>query len=343
MVPPYNPNEIIDSIVNAPISPSAREIAGDLVDAWIQENGEFDAQYETLAVESPWYLWLDSNTLLVGVMDRIAKDELGPFGCEWKSAKEPQKNKDGRDSAYWNEEVWLQGISTGTQVAIYGLALYEACFVLPNGRVWVREKIDNPRIMVRAAVKSSPVVFWPTNREDGVFSYPNAYLKKVRGALLSKAAQIRAARETTLLPWALPGNHCTNRFRKLCPYYEKFCIEGLHPADKPKTIFDESDPGFAGVKAAFAGCTQDEINDPYNVIFSASSYDTSQQCPERYRILTGGYDEKEQDAALDTGTGMHIGLSSYYRQSMRRIQGTHEHKRIQRNMQKPLDTMTRKR
>ena len=311
----YNSEDIIESIVNAPIAPSAKEIAGELVDAWIEENGEFDSQYETLAVESPWYLWLDSHTLLVGVMDRIARDEQTIFGCEWKTTAEPKKNKDGSDSAWHNEEKWLEDISTGTQLAIYGLAMREGTFVLPD-RKW-QPKLLNPRIMVRAAVKSSPVIFWPTNREDGVFQFPDVYLDKVSRALLSKAAQIRAAREAKHIPWALPGNHCTNRFRRLCPYHEEYCIKGKNPFDRPRTVFDESDPGFAGVKAAFEGCTKDEINDPYIVIFSASSFDTAQQCPERYRLLVGGYIQKEPDANLDIGSGLHIGVASYYRQGMR--------------------------
>lgn len=311
----YNSEDIIESIVNAPIAPSAKEIAGELVDAWIEENGEFDSQYETLAVESPWYLWLDTDTLAVGVMDRIARDKVGIFSGEWKSTKPPQKNKDGRDSAWWNESLWLEGISGGTQLAIYALGLSRGTFILEDNRLWT-PKVSNPRIMVRAAVKDSPVYFWPTNPEDGVFQFPEPYLQKVYSALRARAEQLRAARRSGLLPWALPGNHCTNRFRKLCPYHDEFCRVGNHPSDDPKTIFDESDPGSAAIKWGLRNSKRPKA-DPDLIIFSASSFDTAQQCPERYRILTGGYQEKEPDSNLEIGTGLHIGLAQFYKQQMK--------------------------
>ena len=316
----YDTTQIISSIVNAPISPSSREIAAELVDAWIQEHGAFDEQFETLAAEAPWYLWLDKDTLLVGVIDRIARDDEDILGTEWKSAKSPQQNKDGSDSAWWNEEVWLEGISTGTQLAIYGLALSRGTFVLDDGRrLWI-PKVRNPRMLVRAAVKCSPPRFWPTNFEDGVFRFPEAYLKKVYDALRAKAEQLRAARRSTLIPWALPGNHCTNRFKKLCPYHKDFCVAGKHPADVPKTVFDESDPGSVAIQYALRNSKQPK-NNPDLIIFSASSFDTSQQCPERYRLLMGGYTEKEQDANLEIGTGLHTGLAQFYRQQMKAHNG----------------------
>lgn len=325
--PVFKPNDkqIVKVITSTSIAPSAKEQAADLVDAWISENSDFDLQYKTVAVEVPWYYWIQPQTVLVGVMDRIAKDAKGTFGCEWKSAKEPQKNANGEDSAWWNEEVWLKSISEGTQLSIYGLAMLKAHFVPKGvkGPGWM-PSVSNPRILVRAAVKSNPVRFWPTNPDDGIFEFPDRYLTDiVTPALIAKAEQLRAAKLSRQIPWALPGNHCFNRFRKECPYHQQFCLSHKHPSSKPRDIFDEQDPGYAAFLASGALKKKD---DPNLIVLSASSFDTAQQCPERYRILVGGYAPKEQDPNLDTGTGMHAGVAEFYRQQMKHQGLTHKGK-----------------
>jgi PD-(D/E)XK nuclease superfamily len=307
--------KVIQAILNAPISPSAKEEAAILAEAWIEQFAEFDRPFKTLAVEVPFFLWLDGNTLLVGVMDRLARDKLGIIGSEWKTCKAPTRNKDGEDSAWWNEEKWLEQIMNTPQLSIYGLAMLRGSFVIdPSPR---KPKIEifgvhNPRILTRAAVKDSPPRFWPTDPADGIFEFPDSYLEKiVAPSILARAAGIRAMRATGSVPWALPGFQCENKFHKMCPYHEEFCLPHKHPKSG-RMVFDSNDPGYVAI--SFSGVKLDNP-DPDLVIFSASSYQTALQCDEKYRILTtigGG----EETAELEIGTGLHSGVAAFYKGQM---------------------------
>jgi len=277
------------------LSPLATQQGAGLVEAWVGRWAEQDAASLNVdEVEFPFAVWIDQGTLLVGVQDVIGTDADGPLSCEWKSTKEPQKNKDGSDSAWWNEDVWIDQLLNGVQLPCYAVA---ACS-------------ENPRIMVRAIVKSMPPRFWPS-KGTGIYSFPNELVTLTRSVLVARAAAIRAARKTQNVPWALPGIHCTNKFRKLCPYYEDVCKPHQNPPPQARTQFDKDDPGYAGIKKA--GLDPDELPEDL-VIFSASSLDTSQQCLERYRLLTSGLYKKDSDYEQQIGTALHAGLAEVYRQ-----------------------------
>lgn len=307
----FTPNlaKITAAILAAKIAPTARETAAEIVDAWIQTNGEYDATYRTVAVETPWAYRLQPKTWLVGVMDRHAQDDAGLLGCEWKTGKEPKQNRDGQDSAWWNEDVWLEQMRDGVQLAVYGIALRKGIFY-GKGRPYKIHHMHNPRILIRLAVKSQPPRFWPTKPEDGIFQFPGTYLDIVERSLIARAEAIRAARRSEMIPWAVPGIHCENKFHRKCAHLET-CLEHKNPPNVHGQIFDPNDPGSAAIVAAGI-----PVNDPETVILSASSIQASQECLEKYRIHSVSVGEKESDEGLDVGTGVHCGVAEYYRQQM---------------------------
>jgi hypothetical protein len=317
----FTMNAIVKAIMAAKISPSAREEAARLTDAWIQQFSEFDAQFKTLYVEVPWFYWADKNTLVVGVMDLIIQDKIGILGSEHKTVKEPKKNKDGEDSQWWNEERWLEQISNTPQLSFYALAMLKGSFVTDAKKGTTKVlNVHNPRILVRAAVKANQPRFWPTDPSNGVFQFPDLYLDKiVHPAIIARAHAIRAMRASGKIPWALPGFQCENKFHKLCPYYDEFCLPHKHPKSGAM-LFDSNDPGYVAIKYAGVDIHPDHPNHAYDpnpdlVIFSASSYQTDLQCSERYRILTtigGG----EETAELEIGQGLHSGIAQFYREQM---------------------------
>lgn len=317
---------ITDAILKAPVSPTAREAASPLVDAYLEAMASFpDTARKTLAVEVPWRLWLDEKTLVVGVIDRLAQDERGVFGAEWKTKGAPKLKKDGTPYAGSSEEDWLAEISQGVQVGIYALALRDADFIFPaavyNPADW---NAGPPRILVRACIKSDPPAFWPTDPSRGIFSFEAAYLDSVRAALLSKAAQIRAARNSVRLlpayppvsgvtfweknkPWQLPGVHCTNMYRRTCEFLP-LCRERKTPTGNPPHAFDPSNPAYPAL---------DGLNlEPDTVVLSASSYADYAWCIERGRIISGGYFDKEPSLELEIGTAYHAALAAIYSQGM---------------------------
>lgn len=320
---------VTQAILSAPVSPTAREAASPLVDAYVEALESFpDTACETVAVEAPWRLWLDEKTLVVGVMDRIAKDKHGVFGCEWKTKGAPgyyvKGPKKGQPYDGNTEEDWLEEISQGVQVGIYALALQGADF-MDKGTIRRFARADMPRMLVRACIKSDPPVFWPTDPARGVFSFEGAYLDSVRAALLSKAAQIRAARrqvvkgtviyrdgwqehyEQPVLPWQLPGTHCTNMYRRECEFLS-LCRERKGPTGAPPHAFDPSNPAYPALEGLELGSDV--------VVLSASSYGDYAWCIERGRIVSGGYFPKQGDLNLETGTCYHNALAEIYRQSM---------------------------
>ena len=301
-------DRIEQGIIETGGSPLALEAGARLVDDWIRTNHEADMAVRTVAVEMGFVLWADNATLVIGVQDRVAQDEEDLFGCEWKSTKEPS-------SKWWNEEKWLASIVNGPQLATYALALHEAAYL---ERVPGQEKpkvhnffIDNPRIMVRAAVKSNPTDFWPKDAADGMYRFPNEKLKFVKAGLVNMAASIRAVRRTQRLPWQLTGQQCT-AFNKQCSFFES-CQSHNHPIGVVGSLFDPHDPA-AGL--ALAHVEAERLADPDLVVLSASSYQTAARCKELYRIqaTVPGAKDGANDLALATGSAMHGGLAEYYRQ-----------------------------
>ena len=141
-------------------------------------------------------------------------------------------------------------------------------------------------------------------------SYDASQFAFVEGAFIARAAAIRGARRSGKRPFALPGLHCTNKFGYVCGYYDRFCKDGLAPAESADVRHAPNDPGSKAIE--FSGA---DLADPELVILSASSYDSGSRCMEKYALDASGYDA-EQSEALDTGTVLHVGASALYEHIM---------------------------
>ena len=268
-----------------------------------------DARDKTFAVELGFHVWLDEQTLVIGVQDRIAEDKDGYYGCEWKTAKEPKKNRNGEDSAWWNERVWENELTNGPQLAIYALAQNRGTFFRRDGTAF-HLGVSSPRIYVRAVVKSVPCVFWG----DKMVSFSEAQLENTVQGLLTKAETIRRLRRYSHVPWQLPGKQCF-AFNRECGLFEKWCGKGLHPTTVTSVRFDPGDPAatLALPHLPASVWTREDL-----VILSASSYTTASDCLEKYRIISGALTGGGKDSSLelDTGTVLHAGVAEAYRQLM---------------------------
>lgn len=314
-----NTEAILQEILALDVPPTAKEAGAALVEAWITEHFEEDQQLTWLAVEMGFFMWLDARTLIIGVQDAVAQDSVAPFGCEWKSAKEPKKNRDGRDSAWWNEEKWLNEISRGPQLAIYALALNRGTYVENDKKQPIQFNLQNPRIRVRAAVKSNPVRFWPEDPDfaSGVYQFPNEALEDIKNGLLAKADTVRCARRSGVTPWQLTGKHCHPFGENYpCPLFADWCSQHKHPGDMlpgnlKYALFDPHDPA---AQLALPYISDHDLTDPDLVIFSASLYDTASRCMELYRVISQSLGGKEDSQNLAIGSAMHAGLAAYHRQ-----------------------------
>lgn len=302
-------NSIINEVLQFECSPTAREAAAPLIESWIERYSAEDAEVQTVAVECGFTLWLDENTLVIGVQDRLAADLAGPIGCEWKTAKEPKRNRDGSDSAWWNEEKWLSEIVNGPQLAIYALAMNKAIYYPKGVDRPIRLNAENPRIMVRAAVKSNPPRFWPSESARGVYAFPNPMLVSVENALRVKAEQIRAAKRLGVVPWQLQGRQCFP-FNRECQYIEQ-CRQHAYPVSVHGQVFNRHDPAY---ELALSRIDPELLKNPELVVLSYSSYSDCSECMERYRILSNGLGPKEESLALEIGGAFHAGIAALYRQ-----------------------------
>ena len=245
------------------------------------------------AVETGFVLWLDDNTVVIGVQDCLTEEDGQTVLNEWKTTKEATR--------YWNAHKWQESITEGPQIAIYGLAAREGKFYPREGGVF-EPKVRHPRVRVRAISKSKPPVIWPEDNE-GVIDIPDDRLEMTRKALLAKAAGLRAMRQTSA-PWALPGIWCTNQFRRQCPFYFE-CVdrkipEGFGP-------FAKGDPAYS---LALPHIGRDP-SDPNLVIMGYSMFSSLSECAEKYRRNTL-IEEKETSHDLSVGTVLHAGVASWY-------------------------------
>lgn len=292
---------VTEAILTVEASPLAKEEGARLVQAYIDKYAESDAQkFRVLDVEKSWHLWLDDWTLVVGQKDARLQDAVGPFLLELKTKKEGRRTKAGEFYKGEGPEDWLATISAGPQLAIY--ALHE---VETTGA-------DYARIMVRAAVKSSPVVLWPPNEADGIFILNRDYLKFMRNALLVRASEIRTARALNVLPWDWTGYKCQHIYGRECAFYQPYCSKHLHPEGR-KQIFSATDPGALAITAGLA--ERDVVSDdPRIVILSASAYEDYSGCRERGRIIQDGLAPGDDSEALMVGTAFHAGVAQFYRE-----------------------------
>ena len=325
-MPNFKPNlELIEDTMveleDAP--PLEREQAANLVASWIQKFGPLDAQLKIEAVELGFIVYVDSLTAVIGVQDAIMSDARGYFGNEWKTAKEPKKYN-GRDSWWWNEDVWLTDISNGAQIQIYALALNRGVFYEKHTKRAFEFKQPNPRIRVRAAVKSDPPRFWPTVA-SGVYSFNDTQLGSIERALRGKAELVRAARHANLVPWQLTGKQC-HQFGNACQFLEQ-CKAGHHPVSglvandklQLQAQFDMSDPA---AELALPFIPAELIANPEFVVLSASQYTLASDCFEKYRIINSHLAPKGSSDAQWEGKAFHAGVAEYYTQLRDWQQGT---------------------
>src|SRR5882672_5186618 len=169
--------KVIQALVDADISPEARLAAGGLVEMWLERLETFpEINWKVVLVETPFYIQLEEKTFIVGQMDAVFQDEKGYVQAEWKTRRAPKLKKDGTNYAGDDEDGWLLDISNGPQLGVYALAGREGVFLTENhvpNYLKIVERvfaIREPRILVRAAVKSTPPTTWPSRYEKGLFT-----------------------------------------------------------------------------------------------------------------------------------------------------------------------------
>ncbi len=314
----YSQQPILDAILAHPAPPRAKELATPLVEAWIAKFGESDNLAQTLAVEVPFYLWLDKWTLVVGMIDRVASFEGQIFGCEWKSTT---------PSKWWTEARWLEEIKNGPQIAIYAMALGEGTLLTRRHNAPVDSlvswcpRVPSPNMLVRAVTKTEPIGFWPKHKNE-IFEFNAEKVRSTKAALLNQAAAIQAMRKTGEVPWQLMGRQCFD-FGKRCPFLAELCQKANHPVKPAPTLMQASDPGSKAIQTALMEQKLYGI-DPSTpggrklneklVILSASAYTTASACAEKYRIVSGGLKEEPQAIEPLIGSVFHAGVGAFYEQ-----------------------------
>jgi len=302
--------KIIEAIMAEKQAPIASETAAALVEGWLARFIAEDSTRKVAAVETGFSIWLDAHTLIVGVLDAIFSDGDGYLGGEWKSKRAPRMTLAGRPYAGDTEEDWLQGITEGPQLAIYALALHAGTFFEKGNPQPIEFQVQNPRIMVRCALKSDPPAYYPTET-SGIYTFTTEYLDSIESGLASKANQIRGARRNPdLVPWSLVGKPC-REWGRPCPYLDPYCSKHAHPIGEAIAIFDANNPAY---ELALKRIDPERLKDPDLVVLSASSYQTAVSCMEKFRLLNFHGGEKDTSIDLAIGSCMHAGIAEYLRQ-----------------------------
>lgn len=269
------PQTVIDAILACDVGALTKEQAAALVEGWIEKFEKADRAFQIVAVEQPWAEWGNDNTLIVGVKDMQAVGFLG----EWKTHKAPRRKKDGDYYQGEGPMAWAQEMAASIQLSLYARPDTSTDF------------------LIRAAIKNTPPEFWEFRV---TISAESAQL--ARHCIAVQADIIRAARKHDA-PWRFKDNHGV--YGRQCP-----CTQDIVPVEgKPFELISPDDPGAAAVKSALD--EHPERNTSELVVLSASAYQSSVQCLEKYRRSLCG--EKEDSEALDIGTAFHAGLSGWYK------------------------------
>ena len=269
---------IIEAIVAQPAPGLVKEQAGELIQGWITKFEHVDRDLNIVAVEQPWYEWLNDNTLAVGVRDLVLENGVG----EWKTHRAPRIRKDGQFYEGEGPEAWAAKMHDSIQLSLYA-------------------RIDTTtEFLCRAAIKTSPPTYW-----QKLITISPERAQLARHALIVQAEIIRAARRCAP-PWRFPDAHRP---------FNRPCACALEPPNvKNSHLMQPSDPGYAAVEEALA--TLGDYPQPDDlVVLSASTYESSVQCLEGYRRTLNG-DEGEESEALQLGACFHAGLAVYYQQLM---------------------------
>lgn len=329
-------NAIFNAILAEGAGPAATEEASRLAEEWIQQCLAEDLKYKVLAVETGFYIQLDSKTFVIGVEDRISEDGDGIFGSEWKTTKGATK--------FWTEDKWLEEITRAHQVSTYASALKYGTFCFKATPTTFacqdRMNVPFPRILVRAISKSDPPVLWP-GPEGAMLSFSDEDIEATLNAYRNAAAQIRTLRRGGLLPWQYPGKQCVRFGSHDCPSLDpsdrKSCLgsnvhglireQDLAPALRIFTpervaqmkfrdfpLFDTSDPASKNVMNVLKNLV--DVSDEEVVILSASQLETFYTCAEQYRQISYHIGGKENSSATDTGGVFHAAVAEVGRQVM---------------------------
>lgn len=273
--------DIIAAIVAQHASGLVKEQAGELIQGWINKFERLDRDLNIVAVEQPWYEWLNDNTLAVGVRDLVLENGMG----EWKTHRAPRTRKDGQFYEGEGPEPWAVKMHDSIQLALYA-------------------RTDAPtEFLCRAAIKTSPPTYW-----QKLITISPERAQLARHALIVQAEIIRAARRCAP-PWRFPDAHKPFNRPCLCSARET----GFSRA----TLIQSSDPGAAAVdkalaERAFIAGSPDVFLPDDLVVLSASAYEASVQCLEGYRRTLGSEGVEEDSEALQLGSCFHAGLAVYY-------------------------------
>jgi len=302
-------DKVIQAIVNCPVGAVAKEEAARLCGAWIDKASTWpDTDLETVGVEVLWHIQLEPKTIIVGVIDKISRDKFGYLFSEWKTRRAPKIKKDGTPYLGDTEDDWLAEISQGVQLSTYALGAKKGKFLLDEE--WkTLEQAGEPRILVRAAVKSTPPQIWPSNPAKGTFAFPNGVLQATESALLVMASSLRGAHKLNVTPWMMTGYQC-KAYNRVCEHYETRCKVHLHPPITPVSWQHKDaaspDPGYKVCELLGL-----DINDPELVVLSQSAYQTYSRCLEKGRIEYGGHVLGEASYELEVGSCFHAGLAAF--------------------------------
>jgi len=341
----FDADRLVKAAIETGAAPLAIEEGTGLAEYWISKGIVQDKRI--VAVECGFVNWLDEWTVIVGVQDLLTSEKVpqpnedviegkvgwgvcdvyegvhhkahcdsyhhsihgsapepnwrqeGIVGNEWKTTKEQTK--------WWNEDKWLESITDGSQIAVYALALQSGTYYPKHGGR-VIPAVGEPRIRVRAISKSNPPVVWPRDESDGIITFSPERLNATKQALLSAADSIRVRRKRTGV-WGLPGIHCTNQFKRLCEFHQD-CTEQV----QAETVWGEDSLGKTDPARTLAiPHIGEKVNNPELVILSASSFQSAQECVEKYRRSLVAEDG-ESSMALDTGSVFHSVVAESYRQ-----------------------------
>lgn len=265
---------IIEAIVAQPVPGLVKEQAAELVQGWIAEFERTDRELSIVAVEQPWYEWLNDNTLAVGVRDLVFSNGVG----EWKTHRAPRTRKDGQFYDGEGPEAWAAKMRDSVQLALYS-------------------RTDAPtEFLCRAAIKTSPSTYW---QKLVVISPERARL--ARHALVVQAEMIRAARRCAP-PWRFPDSHK--------PFMRPCLCASPEPNDIMNAYLQSTDPGAAALEQALKERPSTPISDL--IVLSSSAYEASVQCMEGYRRTLLKDAIEEESEALQIGSCVHAGLAAYY-------------------------------
>lgn len=331
-LPTIDDSRILSAIMAAGVrSAKAVEAGSELVDAWAAAVVEADSRYRTLGLEVGWFTKLGPGAFVVGCVDKLAVERPDPAeraeyeaycsvrGSE-PTAPEPfvlEAKTTAPASRFWTPEKWYDEIARGHQVGTYAMALRWGTFIQPASEPVKIDAVEwtpgvaAPRVLVRAVSKSRPPQIWPGPEGAWVEVGP-ARLDATRSAYVNAAAAIRAQRATGVVPWQLPGRHCTKQYgTKAYPCTQWSVCHDTREYPRGERVRGLS-PGSAGVVAHLVATGRVRPDDPGVVVLSSSSLDSWAQCPEKWRQEAAGAGGEESEA-LDTGTVFHAGIAEFQR------------------------------